>query len=225
MPGSAAHALQETASDAGAGLIIVGSTHRGALGRITSGTTAGRVLDRAPCPVAVVPRGWHDEPTSSQRVGVAFVDTEGGRSALRACAAIALCTGAILIAYTVIEPHTHEADRDRAETAVERAIADVAHGLHAEARVLTDGGVEALASETRRLGGALGLTKTGRAMSSAFGESPSTMSPQHPDVERFEALIGTWATEATHPMFDGAVPGSLTLGTICASSTAIGWTA
>ncbi len=51
------------------------------------------------------------------------------------------------------------------------------------------------------------------------------MSPQHPDVERFEALIGTWATEATHPMFDGVVPGSLTLGTICASSTAIGWTA
>ena len=26
----------------------------------------------------------------------------------------------------------------------------------------------------------------------------------------FDALIGTWATEATHPMFDGVVPGTIT---------------
>jgi len=31
-----------------------------------------------------------------------------------------------------------------------------------------------------------------------------------PALEPFEALIGTWATEATHPLFDGAVPGSTT---------------
>ena len=29
-------------------------------------------------------------------------------------------------------------------------------------------------------------------------------------LEPFGALIGTWATEATHPMFDGVVPGSVT---------------
>jgi hypothetical protein len=29
-------------------------------------------------------------------------------------------------------------------------------------------------------------------------------------LEPFEALIGTWATEATHPMFDAVVPGSIT---------------
>ena len=29
-------------------------------------------------------------------------------------------------------------------------------------------------------------------------------------IESFEALIGTWATEATHPRFDGVVPGSAT---------------
>lgn len=151
MPGSAAHALQETASEVGAGLIIVGSTHRGAVGRITLGTTADRVLERAPCPVAIVPRGFRDEGAPPQQVGVAFVDTEGGRSALRAGAAIAQCFGATLIAYTVIEPHTHEADRDRAESAVEQAIAGYGHDLRAEARVLTDGGVEALAAESRRL--------------------------------------------------------------------------
>jgi hypothetical protein len=29
-------------------------------------------------------------------------------------------------------------------------------------------------------------------------------------LEPFEALIGTWSTEATHPLFDEAVPGSVT---------------
>ena len=31
-----------------------------------------------------------------------------------------------------------------------------------------------------------------------------------PALEPFEALIGTWATEATHPLFDGVVPGRTT---------------
>jgi hypothetical protein len=29
-------------------------------------------------------------------------------------------------------------------------------------------------------------------------------------LEPFDALIGTWATEATHPLFDGVVPGTVT---------------
>jgi hypothetical protein len=37
------------------------------------------------------------------------------------------------------------------------------------------------------------------------------MTPRDPALEPFDALIGTWATEATHPMFDGVVQGRLTL--------------
>src|SRR3712207_257775 len=72
---SAARALHEVASRVGAGLIVVGSSQRGALGRIALGSTTDRVLDRAPCPVAVAPRGFRDEGTAPERVGVAFVDT------------------------------------------------------------------------------------------------------------------------------------------------------
>jgi len=36
------------------------------------------------------------------------------------------------------------------------------------------------------------------------------MTERDPALERFEALIGTWATEATHPLFDAVVPGSIT---------------
>jgi predicted Zn-dependent protease len=37
------------------------------------------------------------------------------------------------------------------------------------------------------------------------------MSPRDAALEPFDTLIGTWATEATHPMFDGVVAGSMSL--------------
>jgi nucleotide-binding universal stress UspA family protein len=150
MLGSPAHALHEKASEVGAGLVIVGSSHRGAAGRITLSTTADRVLQGAPCPVAVAPRGLGDEDAPRRGVAVAFVDTPGGWSALRAGAAIARCAGPSLTAYTVIEQHTPDPDRDRAEAAVERAIVDIARDLDAETRILARGGVEALVAESRR---------------------------------------------------------------------------
>ena len=36
------------------------------------------------------------------------------------------------------------------------------------------------------------------------------MSERDPALEPFDALIGTWATEATHPLVDAVVPGSIT---------------
>ena len=36
------------------------------------------------------------------------------------------------------------------------------------------------------------------------------MTDRHPSLEPFEALIGAWTTEATHPLFDGVVAGRVT---------------
>jgi hypothetical protein len=36
------------------------------------------------------------------------------------------------------------------------------------------------------------------------------MTERDPALEPFEALIGTWATEATHPLVDAVVPGTVT---------------
>ena len=36
------------------------------------------------------------------------------------------------------------------------------------------------------------------------------MNINEPDMRPFVALIGTWATEATHPQLEGVVPGSVT---------------
>ena len=46
-------------------------------------------------------------------------------------------------------------------------------------------------------------------MSSASAGRPWTMSTRDPALEPFDALIGAWATEATHPMYDGVVTGGL----------------
>ena len=35
-------------------------------------------------------------------------------------------------------------------------------------------------------------------------------SERDPALEPFDALVGTWDTEATHPQFDGVVPGGVT---------------
>ncbi len=47
-------------------------------------------------------------------------------------------------------------------------------------------------------------------MSSAPRDGPTDMTKRDPALEPFEALIGTWGTEASHPMFDAVVPGSMT---------------
>ena len=47
-------------------------------------------------------------------------------------------------------------------------------------------------------------------MSSAQCFGSMAMTERDPALEPFDALIGTWATEATHPLFDAVVPGSVT---------------
>src|SRR5215208_2003763 len=41
-------------------------------------------------------------------------------------------------------------------------------------------------------------------------EGPPEMTERDPAIEPFDALIGSWATEATHPQFEGVVRGGVT---------------
>ena len=173
--GSPAHALQESAAELGAGVIVVGSTRRGTFGRIATGTTVDRVLDGAPCPVIIAPSGFRRAWGPTPTVGVAFVDTPGGWSALAAGAAMARGTGASLVAYTVTDADTDAGDRARAQTAVERALAERAHDLDCEARVLT-GGAAALAVESRNLDFLIrGCRSAGRLRTPLAREVPSRL--------------------------------------------------
>jgi nucleotide-binding universal stress UspA family protein len=99
---SAARVLHLTAEQEDVGLMVVGSDRRSGAGRVRAGSTAGRLLHGAPCPVAVVPRDWTNGGRGA--IGVAYVDTEEGRDALRGAYALARRIRATLRAITVVKP-------------------------------------------------------------------------------------------------------------------------
>jgi nucleotide-binding universal stress UspA family protein len=99
---SAARALHEASEAEDAGLLVVGSTRRGAVGRVIRGSTAERLMHGAPCPIAIVPPGW-EAGAGLQTIGVAYVDTDEGREALRGAHALARRAGASLRVLTAVK--------------------------------------------------------------------------------------------------------------------------
>jgi nucleotide-binding universal stress UspA family protein len=102
---SPAHALQTLAEQEDVGIIVVGSSHTGRLGRVLPGSTAERLLHGAPCPVAVVPLGYRARPAPSRPVvGCAYRSTEDGEAALGAAEDLALALSGSLRVMQVTEP-------------------------------------------------------------------------------------------------------------------------
>ena len=94
---SPAHALHDIAHAEGAGIVVVGSTHTGRLGRVTPGSTGERLLHGSPCAVAIVPSDYRthaDDPI--RRIGVAYDGSEEGRAAVAAAVALARALDAVL---------------------------------------------------------------------------------------------------------------------------------
>ena len=105
---SPAHALQEAAEQAGAGIIVVGSSHIGRLGRVLPGSTAERLLHGAPCPVAVVPVGFGAHGLAEHpAIGCGFQATDDGAAALGAAEELALALGGSLQVVHVVEPPSY----------------------------------------------------------------------------------------------------------------------
>jgi nucleotide-binding universal stress UspA family protein len=103
LPGdSAAGPLHRAAEDLQAGLLVVG---RGTAREGMLGSTAERLIHGARSPVAVVPPAWDSADGAGVRtIGVAFVDTEEGREALRGAYALACRIGGRLRVLTVVKP-------------------------------------------------------------------------------------------------------------------------
>jgi len=99
---SAARALHELSEGEDAGLLVVGSTKRGAVGRVLPGSTAERLMHGAPCPIAIVPPGW-EAGGGLNTIGVAYVDSEEGHEALRGGYALARRSGAALRVLTAVK--------------------------------------------------------------------------------------------------------------------------
>jgi nucleotide-binding universal stress UspA family protein len=115
-----ADALAATASEQGADIVALGSTHRGPLGRIVPGTTMERLLassSSATAAVAVAPPGFADraegesawrplegagEDVGMRVVGVGYDGSRASRAALDHATGLARRNGASLRVYSVV---------------------------------------------------------------------------------------------------------------------------
>ena len=89
-PSPAAAGLSRLAREREAAVLVLGSSHRGPIGRIVPGAVASRLLAHAPCPIAVAPVGYAKHrlrPISS--IGIAYDTTAASDVALQAAAAAA----------------------------------------------------------------------------------------------------------------------------------------
>jgi nucleotide-binding universal stress UspA family protein len=86
---SPAAGLHDLAAEQGAALIVVGSSHRSALGRVFAGSVAESVLAGAPVPVAVAARGLAGSQDTLGIVGCGFDGSPEARDALDWAADIA----------------------------------------------------------------------------------------------------------------------------------------
>ena len=102
---SAARALYEYAQDQDADLIVVGSSHRGKVGRILPGSVGESLLRGAPCAVAVAPRGFarRDHPEFGL-IGIAYDRSREADLALKEAERLVRSLDGDLRVITVIPP-------------------------------------------------------------------------------------------------------------------------
>jgi nucleotide-binding universal stress UspA family protein len=117
-------ALHEVAEEVDADVIVLGSTHRGGLGRVLPGSVGERLLHGAPCAVLVAPSGFAGrESLEIATIGVAYDGKAEAGHARTAAATLAEQLGATVETITVTDKEGGEpADPgDAATELVERS--------------------------------------------------------------------------------------------------------
>lgn len=166
--GSPAGALHELADEEAAGLLVIGSSPRGQAARVLPSAVTDRLLNGAPCPVAVASPSFslRDVAKEPQLVGIAFTDTPDGHAALRtACTLAARAHGRVRV-LTVDEPSDRSfagprddvvlenmarARRAAAEKVLHLGLARVPDGGSAGGEILSGDPADALAAASSDL--------------------------------------------------------------------------
>ena len=100
---SPARGLTTLAEREDARILVIGSSHRGRLGRVLAGSTGRHVAHGAPCAVAVAPRDWRTQPPDVPvTFGVGVTDSAESRDALALAASLAAAAHAPLKLLTVV---------------------------------------------------------------------------------------------------------------------------
>jgi nucleotide-binding universal stress UspA family protein len=160
---SPAHGLHDLAEAEDADLIVLGSSHRGRLGRLLVGAVPERLLHGAPCAVAVAPRAFAERSRRDLAVvAVAFDGSPESKQALAFARSAATDLGADLEVLAVVEPEIIfgyageaavfdkgeliEAQTKFLEREVQAAVEQSPPGLKATGDLLSGNAAEALAA-------------------------------------------------------------------------------
>lgn len=136
--------LRELAEAEQSDMIIVGSTHRGRVGRVCPGSVGERVLSEAPCAVAVAPRGLSDRSFRFRTIAVGFDGSRQAQVALLTAIDLAKRTGALLRILAVVdtdfvfgtEVSPRDSEKARVERRLEHAVEHARRSVEAEGRLL-----------------------------------------------------------------------------------------
>jgi nucleotide-binding universal stress UspA family protein len=105
--GSPAGVMNDVAEREEIDTIVVGSPHRGPIGRTLIGSVADGLLHGAPCEVAVASRGYGaDDHGPPRTIAVAYDGTPEAAAALKRAEEVALATRATIVVFTVSAPPT-----------------------------------------------------------------------------------------------------------------------
>jgi nucleotide-binding universal stress UspA family protein len=140
-------ALVGLAEREAAGTLVVGSPHRGRIGRALLGSVAHHVLHHSPCEVVVAPRGYAErERHGIAKVAVAYDGTVEAQTALRRAEALARETGAAIHVIVAedpvvagIEGGKEFSPRNNAEAVLREALASVAPSIETSGECLEPG--------------------------------------------------------------------------------------
>lgn len=127
--------LEQIAVGRAADLIVVGSCHRGVVGRVLAGDDATSVLHHAHRSVAIAPAGYRAERPQLQSIGVAYNGWAESEVALSYAESVAKARGAGVIAHCVVAPHVMAAPTGAGGSYMEDPEALIAHA-RAELRTL-----------------------------------------------------------------------------------------
>jgi nucleotide-binding universal stress UspA family protein len=142
-----ARALAKAAAREGVGTIVVGSPHRGEVGRALLGSVAVQLLHHAPCAVVVAPRGYAEgSHPGLRKIAVAYDGTEVGKVALRRAEEIAARSDAaleIIVAEDIIVSGGPGGlgirERRSAAEVTAEALASLGPAIEAESKVIDPG--------------------------------------------------------------------------------------
>lgn len=132
--GSPARGLTELAEELDADLIVVGSSHRGSVGRVVPGSTAVRLLHGGPCAIAVAPRGFAEGDRRIAVLGVAFDGSPEAGAALDHATWLGERLEGTLRVITVTPPGVEGQHADWYEARLADAVAAIPPSLRPEAR-------------------------------------------------------------------------------------------